>query len=61
MNGNQLSIGRNHMTADQASLTDFGDCFRVNLNWNDGAYVYALYDTKEEAIAHLNRLGYYKG
>jgi hypothetical protein len=60
MNGNQLSIGRNHSTADRASLTDFGDCFRVNLDWDDGANVYVLYDTKDDAVQHLARLGFYK-
>lgn len=59
MNGNALSLGRNHTTADRASLTDFGDCFRVNLDWADGASVYCIYDTKEEAVAHLNRLGFF--
>lgn len=59
MNGNELALGRNHTTADVASMTDFGDCFRVDLRWNDGAHVYAIYDTKEEADQHLNNLGFY--
>jgi hypothetical protein len=61
MNGNNLSIGRNHSTANKASMVDFGDCFRVDLRWDDGAYVYMIHDTKEEAAAHLNRLGFYRG
>ena len=59
MNGNTLSLGRNHSTADTASMTDFGDCFRVDLKWHDGAYVYMIHDTKEEAVTHLNRLGFF--
>lgn len=58
MNANTLALGRNHTTANKASLTDFGDCFRVNLNWDDGAYVYVIYDTKEEAVKHLASLGW---
>ena len=58
MNGNALSLGRNHFTADSVSMTDFGDCFRVNICWNDGAYVYVIYDTKTEAIAHAAKLGW---
>lgn len=58
MNGNALSLGRNHLTADSVSMTNFGDCFRVNIRWNDGAYVYVIYDTKAEAIAHVAKLGW---
>jgi hypothetical protein len=58
MNGNALSLGRNHLTADSVSMTNFGDCFRVNICWNDGAYVYVIYDTKAEAIAHAAKLGW---
>ena len=59
MNGNTLSLGRNHSTADSASLTDFGDCYRVDLRWADGAHVYMIHDTKAEAVEHLNRLGWF--
>lgn len=59
MNGNELSLGRNHRTADMASVTQYADCARVDLKWNDGAYVYVIYDTRAEADAHLNRLGFY--
>jgi hypothetical protein len=60
MNANTLALGRNHYTADSASLTDFGDCFRANLNWADGAYVYSIFDTKAEAVAYLARMGWSK-
>ena len=58
MNGNQLSLGRNHLTADSCSMTDFGDCFRVDIRWADGAHVYYLCDTKDEALSHVHRLGW---
>lgn len=58
MNGNTLSLGRNHSTADSVSMTDFGDCVRVDIRWNDGGYVYMVHDTKEEALAHVHRLGW---
>jgi hypothetical protein len=58
MTGNTLSLGRNHYTADTVSLTDFGDCFRVNIKWNDGAFVYSIYDSKKEALSHVARLGW---
>ena len=59
MNGNALSLGRNHMTADAVSLTVFSDCFRIDIRWNDGAHVYMLHDTKDDAIKHANQLGWY--
>ena len=58
MTANKLALGRNHSLADSASITDFGDCIRVNINWDDGAYVYIVYDTKADAVAHLNALGW---
>ncbi len=61
MNGNTLSIGRNHYTADSVSMTAFGGdepCFRVDIRWNDGGYVYMVHDTKGEALAHVHRLGW---
>jgi hypothetical protein len=61
MHGNELSLGRNHMTADTVSMTRFGGsdpCFRVDVRWNDGAHVYVLYDNEEEALAHVHRLGF---
>lgn len=59
MNGNTQSLGRNWMTADTASVTDFGDCARADLRWNDGAHVYVIHDTKAEAVADLARLGFF--
>lgn len=59
MTANKLALGRNHSTSDSASITDFGDCFRVNIHWNDGAYVYMVHDTKAEAVAHLSSLGWH--
>ena len=58
MNGNQISIGRNHYNADSVSMTDFGDSFRVDIRWNDGAWVYMIHDTRCEALAHVHRLGW---
>jgi hypothetical protein len=58
MNGNQLALGRNHTTADSVSMTDFGDCFRVDIRWNDGAHVWVIYDTRDEATAHVSNLGW---
>jgi hypothetical protein len=58
MNGNQLALGRSHTTADSVSMIDFGDCFRVDIRWNDGAHVWVIYDTRNEAVAHANNLGW---
>jgi hypothetical protein len=58
MYANELAMGRNHYTADSASMTDFGDCFRTDLRWNDGAHVYEIFDTREEAVNNLVRLGW---
>jgi len=58
MNGNQLALGRNHTTADSVSLSDFGDCFRVDIRWNDGAHVWVIYDTRDEAVNHASNLGW---
>ena len=61
MNGNQLSLGRNHSTADSVSMTGFGGfdpCFRVDIRWDDGGHVYVIYDTKAEALDHVRRLGW---
>jgi len=60
MNGNQQSIGRNWFTADTAELTTFNDCARWTLKWNDGAEVYGIEDTKQEAVDALRRYGFYK-
>ena len=58
MHANTLALGRNHSTADAVSMTDFGDCFRVDVRWNDGAHVYSLFDTKPEALAQVRSLGF---
>lgn len=58
MTANNLALGRNHSTADTVSMTDFGDCFRVDVSWLDGAHVYTLYDTKHEALAAVRLLGF---
>lgn len=61
MNGNQLSLGRNQSTADSISMTEFGGsdpCFRIDIRWNDGGYVYVIYDTKADALAHVHSLGW---
>ena len=58
MNANSLALGRNHSTADAVSIVNFGDCCRVDVRWNDGAYVYSIYDTKAEALAHVHSLGW---
>jgi len=56
--GNKASLGRNWLTAEQACTVNFGDCCRVDLRWNDGAYVYALYDTEDAAAECLRSLGW---
>ncbi|MEX3984199.1 hypothetical protein AB4Y45_35170 [Paraburkholderia sp. EG287A] len=59
MYANDLALGRSHYTADSATLVTFPDCARSELHWKDGALVYELFDTREEAIQNLNRLGFY--
>ncbi|MBK3779911.1 hypothetical protein G3A43_06560 [Paraburkholderia aspalathi] len=58
MYGNDLSLGRNHYTADTAKLVTFDDCARSEIHWSDGAWVYELFDTRAEAIENLHRLGF---
>lgn len=58
MYGNTLAMLRNHLTADAVSIKNFGDCYRVDIRWNDGAWVYVIYDTKDEALAHVHSLGW---
>jgi len=53
-----MAVGRNHDSADRLELSDFGDCFRVDLWWADGACASALYETAEEAGAHIRSLGF---
>lgn len=58
MGTNEKAAGRNWMTADHATITDFGDCARINLFWNDGGEAYSLEDSKAIAIQELARLGF---
>lgn len=58
MIANTSALGRNHYTADLVTMTDFGDCFRVDIRWDDGAWVYMIHETKEEALSHVYRLGW---
>ena len=51
---------RNFYTADSAAMTSFSDCFRWELRWNDGAFVYGIEDSKQEAIKALNKYGFSK-
>ena len=50
--------GRNWTSADSAQVRDFGDCARVTLEWDDGASLYFLTDSKAQAHAELARLGF---
>jgi hypothetical protein len=45
-------------TAQRADVMDFGDCFRVNLYWDNGDHCYVIEDTKDDAIAALTRYGF---
>ncbi len=54
-----MASGRNWAHADCAQLVDFGDCARAEFHWADGAYEYVLHDTKQEAIEHLESLGFF--
>ena len=49
---------RSWYSADSAELTRFGDCVRWKLNWFDGAFVYCLEDTEDQARAELRRYGF---
>ena len=59
MYANELVGDKNWASADSCSLVNFGDCVRVDLRWNDGAYAYHLVDTMEEANKIANSLGFY--
>ena len=62
MNGNEMSLGRNHATADSVSMTSGHDgsalWFRVDIRWADGAHIYMVHDTESEAREHARRLGF---
>lgn len=55
---NEIARGLNHGTADSCTMTDFGDCFRIDLRWNNGGWSYSLFDEKSEAIHHAKRMGW---
>ncbi len=60
--GNEASLGKNHTSADIISLTSFLGVepeYRIDISWFDGGHVWAIYDDKNEAIDHANRLGFY--
>jgi hypothetical protein len=65
MTGNSLSIGRNHTLAHEITVTHFrgatpsSDCWRIDIRWNDGAWVYMTHDTLQEATEHARSLGWY--
>ena len=58
MNVNDKALGRNWFTAHSAELTTFSDCARWTIRWDDGAEVTGLEDTREQALAALNRYGF---
>jgi hypothetical protein len=39
-------------------MVSFADCFRWELRWDDGAFVYGIEDSKNDAIKALNRYGF---
>jgi len=62
MEANTIALGRDHSTADSISMTEFkgvDPCVRVDIRWNDGGHVYMIHDTKEQAVAHARRLGWF--
>ena len=58
------ALGRNWLEADAAEITEFDDCARVTLRWNDGAYLYFIEENTpkmkgvEQARIELRRLGW---
>ena len=59
MYANDQALGRNWYTADSASIKHGNDWFRWELHWVDGALVYGIEDTKQEAIDALARYGFF--
>ncbi len=53
-----MAIGRSVRTANRLEMTDFGDCFRNDFWWDDGACFSMLHDTKDEAIAEARMCGF---
>ena len=64
INGNDLSLGRYHGSANRALVTEFhGDdpCTSVRLEWDDGAHVLYVFDgpdMKREALDCIANLGF---
>lgn len=61
MDGNKLSLGRNHATADEVTVTYYpypDDMWKVDIRWNDGAHVWHFFDTFEEAVKQVHSLGF---
>ena len=53
------ATGRNHYTADKVTLRSADDWYSVCISWADGASIVVGYDNKSDAIAHINRLGWF--
>jgi len=53
-----LGVGRNIRTANNLEITDFGDCFRNDFWWDDGACFSMIHDTKEESEDQAKRAGF---
>jgi len=53
-----LSLGRNIRTADYLEVTDFGDCYRNDFWWDDGACFSMIHDTKEESDSQIKSAGF---
>ena len=55
---------REIVDGDQAMLEFQSELDGIQINgvdiirWNDGGHVYVIYDTKDEALAHVRRLGW---
>lgn len=58
MHANTLALGRDWATCDSLSITCFGDCWRIDIRWNDGAHAYMLHDTHADANRHAASLGW---
>lgn len=60
MHANDKALGRSWYTADSARLVCGPDWFRWELHWADGALVQGVEDNKDDAVAALNRYGFYQ-
>lgn len=52
------ALGRYWGSAERAVMVEFDDCVRNEFHWADGAMVYQLHDTKDEALEQMRRLGF---